>query len=927
MLERDAIASAMDHTLEQARAGRGAALFILGDAGLGKTACLRAARDSAAGMRIGVGRADPMESALPFGLMTQLTRELGGTGLFGGQPSPVSPLDAQAGRFISALSWLENQAGTPVLLAADDLHWSDLDSLALLSFLVRRISSLPVAIIGTLRPWPSVARDQVAALAHDAGALLARLEPLSERAAGVLLADRAGRPIRAQVAGRAWEACAGNPLLLEQVAAVLERGDDAGGLLERGGRRFADRLLLARFAGLSPTGLAVARAAAVLGGRFRAEPAARVANVAADDADTALDALARGGLIRAAKPGGMEFVHPLFRQALYEDTSPPMRARLHARAFTVLHASGLDDQACEHALRGELAGVPEPISLLEATGRTALAAGAVQAATERFAGAVQLAGSRARPELLLAWGEASLWRGRAADAIHAMERVLASPGLPPVLHVHAIRMIAMAHTAAGSHELAALAYERAFRQARADYPELAAEILLDHALASWLTAGPVRALPLASKARRIARRAGPGLRSRADVAWGFLALQAGDPSGVDLMAATARPLLADPAANVADLSAGLAGTLLTYYTCAVLVERHAESMAAGTALTAAAGRAGAVQTLALISTVHAYNLFRAGRLPEALELIGQAAGLADLFPMIEPYAAVGHAHILLHLGRLADVEPWCARAEAKAAERGEWNAMLFLFDVRGQRLLREGKPRQASDLYRKAEQTGQRMGVNEPCLVPWGRHAITAHSGAGRPDDAKRVISWLDRCAARLPCQWPRIAAVTGRALLAEQAGHRDQAEACFDQALSLHEGLSLPVERAETLLDYGALLRRGGKTTRARAVLAEAVSAAEAIGASWLAGLAARELTIAGGRRRRRLPARFTAQETRVARLVAAGNSNAELARQLSVSVNTVETHLRHIYAKTGVHSRLELVAFLADQDATTQGPALPVP
>lgn len=927
MLERDAIASAALHILDQARAGRGAALFILGDAGLGKTACLRAARDSAAGMRVGAGRADPMESALPFGLMTEVTRELGGTGLFGGQLSPVTPLDAQAGRFISTLSWLENQAGTPVLLAVDDLHWSDLDSLALLSFLVRRISSLPVAIIGTLRPWPSVVRDQVAALAHDAGALLVRLEPLTERAAGMLLADRAGRPLPAEVAGRAWEACAGNPLLLEQVAAVLESGEDAAGLLERGGRRFADRLLLARFAGLSPAGLAVARAAAVLGGRFGAEHTARVANVGADDADTALDALARCGLIRAAKPGGMEFVHPLFRQALYEDTSAPLRARLHARAFTILHASGLDDQACEHALRSELAGVPGAISLLEATGRAALAAGALQAAAERFAAAVRLAGSRAGPELLLAWGEASLWRGRAPDAVLAMDRVLASPGLPPVLHVHALRMIAMAHTATGSHELAALAYERAVGQARAGHPQLAAEILLDHALASWLTAGPARALPLASKARRIARHASPGLRNRADVAWCFLALQAGDPSGLDLMAAAARPLLADPAADIADLSAGLAGTMLTYYTCAVLAEWHAEAMAAGTALTAAAGRAGAVQTLALISTVHAYNLFRLGRLPEALELIGQAAGLAVLFPMVEPYAAVGHAHILLHLGRLAEVEPWCARAEARAGERGEWNAMLFLFDVRGQRLLREGNPGQASDLYRQAEQTGQRMGVNEPCLVPWGRHAITAHAGAGRLDDAERVISWLERCAARLPCRWPRIAAVTGRALLAEQAGHRDQAEACFDQALRLHEGLSLPVERAETLLDYGALLRRGGKTARARAVLGEAVRAADAVDAGWLASLAAQELSIAGGRRRRRLPAQLTAQETRVARLVAAGNSNAELARQLSVSINTVETHLRHIYAKAGVHSRLELATFLADQDGTTHEPALPVP
>ncbi|HEY4849732.1 MAG TPA: helix-turn-helix transcriptional regulator, partial [Streptosporangiaceae bacterium] len=70
----------------------------------------------------------------------------------------------------------------------------------------------------------------------------------------------------------------------------------------------------------------------------------------------------------------------------------------------------------------------------------------------------------------------------------------------------------------------------------------------------------------------------------------------------------------------------------------------------------------------------------------------------------------------------------------------------------------------------------------------------------------------------------------------------------------------------------------------------------------------------IAGGRRRRsRPPDQLTPQEQRIAALLASGKTNRELARELSLSVNTVETHLRHIYAKLGIRTRLELAALTA--------------
>ncbi len=124
---------------------------------------------------------------------------------------------------------------------------------------------------------------------------------------------------------------------------------------------------------------------------------------------------------------------------------------------------------------------------------------------------------------------------------------------------------------------------------------------------------------------------------------------------------------------------------------------------------------------------------------------------------------------------------------------------------------------------------------------------------------------------------------------------------------------MGLPLEYVETLLAYGGFLRRNGQPARARPLLARAVEVAETAGADWLADLSRTELRVAGGRRRRGSPGTLTAQEERVAGLVATGATNAEIARQLYLSLSTVETHLERIYLKLGIHSRHKLIAMAA--------------
>ena len=97
-------------------------------------------------------------------------------------------------------------------------------------------------------------------------------------------------------------------------------------------------------------------------------------------------------------------MHPLFRQALYDDLAGPVRARLHARAFAVLHARGLDAQAAEHALQAGLAGDLEAAAVLEEAGRAARRTGALATAVTWLNAAVDMAGRRASISLLLAPG-------------------------------------------------------------------------------------------------------------------------------------------------------------------------------------------------------------------------------------------------------------------------------------------------------------------------------------------------------------------------------------------------------------------------------------------------------------------------------------------------------------------------------------------
>lgn len=870
MVEREGITSAISRLLAAAARGSGGALFVLGGPGMGKTAVLDHACRSAGGFGVRRSAAGVVEAPLAFGLAGSL-----GLGAGAGRPGAIEALTA---------------AG-PVLLAVDDLHWADPGSLAVLSSVCRRIGGLPVAVVAALRPWPPAAHAGAVALASAGLASVERLVPLSDAAAGELVGPAA--------AGDTLALAAGNPALLQWLAAGAGPFDTA------------------RFTGLAAAGLRCAQAAGVLGGRFAPEVALEVAGVGGDEEHEALASLAGGGLVRAAAGAGeVEVVPPLLARLLHDDLDPPVRALLHRRAFSALARRGFNRAAAEHAVHARLAGDPAAIAVVGNAGREALAIGSVADGVRLLRAAVDLAGAGVGDDLLLALGAALVEGGYHAEAIDVARRVRRRGTGGPAVQAGATRLLGHAHYASGQHEIAGAGFEEAVRLAEPDAPAVAVEALLLQSVLLALTAGPAQALPVAEEARRISTRVGGALARRADGTWGFVAVLAGDEAGAGAAAGAATALEAEARLGGPPHQAWREVTL--YGAAAKYVERLADSERIYRDLGGAARHGQAPAAVAALCTGYADTLLRAGRLDEALELAGQACDVAgEATHVTATLAMATMAHALLLAGRLEESDEWCDRAEA-AAGRREWLGLLRIWDLRGMRRLRQGRVAEAADLYARCRDLTTTAGLREPCVVPWAGHAVGAFVASRRLADAATLVEWLRETAAGLPCRWPAATAAGGQAALDERAGRHDAAGAGLEEALALLGQVDLPLERAEALIAYGAFLRRRGRPGAARPPLAEALHLAEAAGAGWVAAEAGDELALAGGRRRRPGddPGALTPSEARVARLAAAGAGNRDIAEQLLLSVNTVESHLRRVYAKLGIRSRRDLIVKFATWD-----------
>lgn len=405
LLEREDELEALAGVVDEAAAGRGRVVLVGGEAGIGKSALLRALRE-----RIGdsatflVGACEPLSVPVPLGPWREVVEAADGGDLT--EPGSDDRL-VLARRLVSAL---EKRA--PVVAAVEDAHWADPLTLDLLRLLARRIEEMRVAIIVTYRDDEVGANAALGLLLGDlAGAAAVQRIGLGRLSAGAVRELAGGSGLDAVELARVT---GGNPFLVVEAVA-------AGDRLPASVRDAA----LARAGRLTVAGRAAVDAAAVIGPRF---DHALLEAVVPGSAEAVEEALARGVLV--ADDTRLGFRHELIREAIEASISPARRAELHSRVVTALSAAPDTADNARLAHHAELAGLNREAAryaaLASFEAERLLAIREMRLQAER---ALRLGDGLSEPEqfeLLIQYSRAANFSStRYEDAVSGAERALA----------------------------------------------------------------------------------------------------------------------------------------------------------------------------------------------------------------------------------------------------------------------------------------------------------------------------------------------------------------------------------------------------------------------------------------------------------------------------------------------------------------------
>ena len=893
---RDAERDAIGALLEGARSARSAALVIRGEAGVGKTALMDDTRERASDMRVLATRGIESEAELAYAGLHGLLRPA--LDRLDGLPEPQArALGAALGmaegegreRFLvysACLTLLSDLAERrPVLCLVDDAHWLDAASSEALQFVARRLGSEGIVLLfgareGDVRRFPGDGIDSLT------------LGGLGDDAARAVVAEAAG-DVSPAVRERLVEYARGNALALVEMPAAMTAGQLAGAeplpdalpMTRQLEAAFASRV--ARLSPPTETLLLVAAAddSQELG------VVTRAAEALGADVD-ALDAAERSGLLEV-RGTRLAFRHPLVRSAVYgAATSGERRAAHLALAAALDDDPSRADHRAWHLAAGALGEDEGALRELEAAARRAEERGAHQAAARAWTRAAELTpGGPDRAARLTHAARALSLGGRDAEALataDAVETRDADPHMRAVLaRVRGGAAWRIGSPAEAVPELVRVAAELADAE-----PDVAVELLMYAAASAWYAADAGPAADIGAAIDGIAKDGlSPTSRALADAVRGFIATLAGDPGraapalrrtvawgrGSDdarhvLWASGAAVWLGDPdtfeellvrgaelarpRGELASLAEALA--ILAIHR-AVFAQRYADAAGPAEEAAALSREIGAENFEAMAMTAQAVVAAVTGRPERARELGG------DIIERFRPRIQL--------LGSPAIY----AMALADMGE-GRWE-----------------------DASRRLDATADPA---DPAAVTMAPDRMEAALLAGRPDQVRDALATWEARAASLPAGRRRLAAM--RALLAEG----DEATALFEEALADPDG-SRPFDRARVQLQFGRHLRRQGRRVAAREQLRAALEGFEALGAEPWAEQARAELRASGETARRRVPEAadaLTPQERQIARLVAQGLTNKEVAAQLFLSPRTIDAHLRGVFAKLGIDSRRAL-------------------
>jgi DNA-binding CsgD family transcriptional regulator len=914
-------------------------LVVEGDPGIGKSALLEAAVGigRAAGAQVFTARGGVLERDFGHGVARQLfevpvrnarpaerRRWLSGAAglaapvLGFAVPEQAGAMDDPAFAAQHGLYWLAANVAVedPLLLVIDDLQWSDRASLRWLVYLARRIEGVPLVVLAAWRTGePDAPEELVAELVGD------RIvpEPLSLAATGALITRQLGRECDPASAEACHHVTGGNPFLLGEVAHALDEDTelplDAARVAALGGRAVG-RHVRARLGRLPPSAGEVARAAAVLDGGMAPRQLAALAGMALTDTRAACDQLVSARIL--ADRGSLEFVHPLVRTAIYDALEPAHRAAAHRRAGDVLETDGLVDRAAVHLLAAERGGDADVVDRLAAAAERALGRGAVDEAVVLLRRALEEPPPpAARCALLMQLAQVQFLAGD--EAAIATARAALALARDPDEHVSAALELAVGlsfaeipQEAGPSGGAGALALREALDVLANTADELR-EVAPGHALRLDVERLS-RSLLLPRLPRGIRRQA---TSLAAEVEPESLSAQT-VRAVIACLGAVSGAMPADAAADAAlgalrdgrlaaDASVEAAGSGFYWALQALRFSERVDEYAAWTTRRwDHATRAGSRPERYGLAMQRAHIAWLRGELAAAVEEARSALagrdGLGYRILILHPVTALVAA--LVELGQLDEAES--ALADHALAEGTPW-AWFLLVPARVSLALARG------DLERAADQLAAAPPEAAALPLRMAPSEVAVALATGRRDDA------LERAHAMLAAA-ERFGAPgsfgIARRLMGQATGGEEGVEH-LRAAIAPLERSPLRLELARGLIEFGAALRRLKRRIEAREPLRRGLDLAQRCGAETLAGQAVQELRASGARPRRLVLSgveSLTPSELRVARLVAEGRSNPEVAQALFVTRATVETHLASVFRKLGVTGRDELPAALGD-------------
>ncbi|WP_198812545.1 LuxR family transcriptional regulator [Arthrobacter sp. MSA 4-2] len=892
--------------LRAAVEGHGAAGVLRGDAGVGKTFLISSVLAEHPQLPMKLIAGVEAEADLPYAALqrmilahraalddlteAQRAALLVACGLASGPPASKSLVGLG---LLNLLARVSDEA--PFVCFIDDGQWVDRESLDAFAFVARRILAERLVLLFAVR-----SNDAEPTPLDDLPART--LAGLSHADALTLLETSSPQTLDPRVADQIVDATGGNPLALVDLLTDLTerqlRGEDLlpepvplGKHLEahylRQGRQLPQETqmwLLA--AATEPEGdlEAITAASDALGLRDNASRAAELA-----------------GLVRVNST--VTFRHPLVRSAIYNGSPSHDIRAMHLQLAHAAERRGDTYRWVTHRAAATIGPDDEVADKLEEAADMAMKRGGYMTRTNLLVRSAALTSAQTVKNLrLLAAAESAIAAGAPAQA-GALLGALEPEGLDDLARGRLFMASCDLDTLApvpgpiyAHRPQRLLVAARLFRStAPARAKQAIASAYWALVQADEMVQG-TSSREVAEEARRICEMApGSDLPTQALIALSTLVLD-GPAAAASLVRATieqaSAPGIPDEDILQSFISVAYAACLLRDPESSEAVLQRAEH---------AARNLGATLVLCRILLLGAYLNMRQGRIREGSERLNSAAEIISFMGLPKVWADMVTSLPVLR-GWLDDES--ITREDEVSAE-----ARTFGYGLSGaSRLVGTLLLRAAESRYVEAWIAGRQIRHDDPFFTGalYLPDLIECAARAGDHKSANLLLLRLREESHHSRSRW-------AEGLEERSMTHLDEDTPAphFERALELLTGPALEMDAARTHLLYGEWLRRRRRRTEAAAHLFNAFEIFQRLGALGWSARARRELAALGetlGHNKQTLAATLTPQELSVARLAAAGNTNADIGAELFLSSHTVDYHLRKVFRKLGVTSRRQL-------------------